>query len=188
MWVGGTYNDDSASVGAQMLAQERAQKTKREKDRITNAEWERQKRRESKQLADQGYITVQPTSSDYRNGRYSECASCGATITDTNHRQHVNFHKTFTNRRDGNMSRVLWCDQGEHAFKADSPGSLHFEGTGYDETGKQVQQDMDACAEHNPFRASPSVIAKELEAAYPIPKDDTPPTYEAGEAYPRTRG
>jgi hypothetical protein len=64
---------------------------------------------------------------------------------------HTNFHKTFTNRSDGNMSSVLWCDPGNHAFKAGSPGSVHFQGTQVNGDGADESVNTDACAVHNPY-------------------------------------
>lgn len=49
------------------------------------------------------------------------------------------------------MSTVLWCDKGDHAFKAGVPGALHFTGTQTDEDGRQVDMTQDICPEHNPY-------------------------------------
>lgn len=48
------------------------------------------------------------------------------------------------------MSRVSWCDYGDHAFRAGQDGSASFEGTEY-ENGIPRQTTMDACPEHNPM-------------------------------------
>lgn len=49
------------------------------------------------------------------------------------------------------MSNVTWCDPGEHAFKKDAPGSVHFEGKRAGESGAIESVTTDACAIHNPF-------------------------------------
>lgn len=49
------------------------------------------------------------------------------------------------------MSSVLWCDKGDHAFKAGVPGAAHFEGTQTDENGVQQSITQDVCPEHNPY-------------------------------------
>lgn len=66
------------------------------------------------------------------------------------------------------MSKVLWCDPGKHAFKAGSPGSLHLDGSTVGDNGQDENQTMDACAQHNPLRAQPANIVKELEAEFPV--------------------
>lgn len=55
------------------------------------------------------------------------------------------------------MSKVAWCDQGDHAFKAGEPGSLSFTGTGFDENGTPVRQEMDSCAKHNPMNVTADI-------------------------------
>lgn len=50
------------------------------------------------------------------------------------------------------MSKVAWCDGGDHAYKANQEGSATFAGTQYDKDGNPVQVTMDYCAEHNPAR------------------------------------
>lgn len=66
------------------------------------------------------------------------------------------------------MSTVLWCDYGNHAFKRGTPGSASFNATNIDEDGVSVPVTMDACSDHNPLRAKPDFIAKELNAEYPV--------------------
>jgi hypothetical protein len=105
---------------------------------------------------------------DIQQGRIDECGTCGSYVPYRNKTQHENFHKTFSNSRSESMSNVLWCDPGDHAFKAGSPGALHFQGTETDENGRTVSSEVDACAKHNPFRADPEVIKKELLSEYPI--------------------
>ncbi len=83
---------------------------------------------------------------------YQYCADCNGIIVDSRREAHNNFHATFTNRKDGNMSSVLWCDPGDHAFKSNAPGSVHFEGEERDENGTLVSTSIDACVLHRPDR------------------------------------
>jgi len=83
--------------------------------------------------------------------QFQDCLTCGASVTRRNFTQHTNFHLTFTNRRDLEVSTVKWCDYGDHAFKNGQPGSGVFDGTEYDEEGLPHKITMDACAEHNPM-------------------------------------
>jgi hypothetical protein len=81
----------------------------------------------------------------------SKCGNCGAVVIWRDMKQHEAFHATFSNRIGQDMSKVLWCDPGNHAFKAGSPGSVNFQGTQIDEDGMTRTVDTDACAEHNPY-------------------------------------
>lgn len=92
------------------------------------------------------------------------------------------------------MSNVSWCDYGNHAFKKGVPGSSNFTANVTGEDGSMQTQNLDACPDHNPLRAQPQFIAKELEAQYPTtaptnavsdysdsyPRDEVPPTTNAG--------
>ncbi len=49
------------------------------------------------------------------------------------------------------MSRVSWCDYGDHPFKRGVEGSASFSGTEFVE-GRAVDTTMDACPDHNPMR------------------------------------
>jgi hypothetical protein len=91
-----------------------------------------------------------PVNITVSTSRCDQCGTCGSIVPYANRTQHTNFHATFTNRKDGNMSSVLWCDKGDHAFNAKAPGSAHFEGTQIDENGANVFVTQDICAEHNP--------------------------------------
>ncbi len=82
---------------------------------------------------------------------FEDCGTCGASVLWRNRRQHENFHKTFSNLRGEGMSKVSWCDYGDHAFKTGEKGSASFNGTEYDENGVPVQTAMDACSKHNPL-------------------------------------
>lgn len=48
------------------------------------------------------------------------------------------------------MSKVSWCDYGDHPFKNGEEGSASFQGTEFQD-GVPVQTSMDACAKHNPL-------------------------------------
>ncbi len=85
--------------------------------------------------------------------RLMHCATCGSSVGTRNRVQHENFHKTFSHRREEDMSRVNWCDYGNHAFKRGEEGSASFSGTEYKD-GVPIATQMDACREHNPLNAS----------------------------------
>jgi hypothetical protein len=87
---------------------------------------------------------------EFQLGRIMQCGDCGAICTVSTRQQHENFHKIYSHRRNASMSNVLWCDPGNHAFKAGAAGSIHFQGSQIDDDGKTVTVDTDACAEHNP--------------------------------------
>jgi hypothetical protein len=109
-----------------------------------------------------------PPSSDIMNdierGRYSECTVCGSTVALGRYVQHTNFHKTFTNRLDQKMATAMWCDTGNHAFKAGAAGSIHFQGSQTGEDGRTTTVDIDACAAHNPYNNDKKAELKALEA------------------------
>src|ERR1700750_575566 len=78
--------------------------------------------------------------------QYGYCNICHAFVPITEKRNHEDFHNNYTYRKDGNMSSVVWCDYGNHAFKANAPGSAHFNGTEVGENGLTETVSMDACA------------------------------------------
>lgn len=90
-----------------------------------------------------------------------ECYTCGSYVPQTRFTQHRNFHNTFTNRGDGNMSSVLWCDKGDHPFKAGMPGALHFSGTQTGEDGRTEDLTQDICPQHNPY--APTKLREDAE-------------------------
>ncbi len=78
------------------------------------------------------------------------CYTCGANVPIGSIVQHENFHKTFSNLRSEGMSKVSWCDYGDHPFKSGEDGSASFEGTEFKDA-VPVRTTMDACREHNPM-------------------------------------
>lgn len=90
------------------------------------------------------------TTSSYGSG-YNDCGTCGATVRWGNKRQHENFHKNYSYRRDGEVSNVTWCDYGDHAFKTGEKGSASFAGTEFGNNGQPIEVRMDACNKHNPM-------------------------------------
>ena len=75
------------------------------------------------------------------------------------------------------VSDVKWCDAGNHAFKAGTPGSQTFRGTYVNEEGMSVVANIDTCPEHA-FRPS-TADAQAIEAPHVKVKNrrgqDTPP-------------
>lgn len=96
------------------------------------------------------------------------CNTCHGFFTVELMREHEQFHRSYTNRTDGKVSNVSWCDPGSHSFKAGSPGSVHWQGEQVGDDGGTTRADMDACRNHNPFRANPDNIIKELNSDYPV--------------------
>jgi hypothetical protein len=96
------------------------------------------------------------------------CNTCHGFFIPSLRAEHEQFHKSYTNRTDGTMSSVTWCDPGNHAFKTGEPGSAHWEANTVGEDGAHTNGSMDACGKHNPFRVEPKNIVKELNAEYPI--------------------
>lgn len=87
------------------------------------------------------------------NGNESECVQCGGIIFRERMRQHNLYHEQYAYTKDtGAMSNVLWCDNGDHAYKAGQPGSISFNAEQYDENGAVQQVKQHACADHNPFK------------------------------------
>jgi hypothetical protein len=108
------------------------------------------------------------THTDLQKGRVRQCGNCGAIITATTIVQHQNFHKTFTHRKDGGMSKVLWCDPGDHPFKADAPGSATLQGSQVDDNGMRQEVTQDVCVTHNPYAsqtAKDNAVRAQLTAA-----------------------
>lgn len=96
------------------------------------------------------------------------CNTCHGFFAEQIVKEHEQFHRSYTNRTDGKVSNVSWCDTGNHAFRTGSPGSVHWQGEEVGDDGSTTCADMDACGDHNPFRAKPKSIMKELNEMYPI--------------------
>jgi hypothetical protein len=85
-----------------------------------------------------------------------QCSECQALVERKYQRAHENFHVTFGHKKEVGMSKVSWCDTGEHAFKAGENGSASFEGVQY-EDGRPVNRQQDVCAKHNPYNATAEI-------------------------------
>lgn len=110
-------------------------------------------------------------SAPYSKGADGNCRECGATVKAADFDKHGKWHKEIREAKD--MSGVRWCDEGEHAFKNGAPGSASYTMTMQGPNGPEIME-RDTCREHNPMRADRNVVAKELEAAYPIPSSGVP--------------
>lgn len=60
------------------------------------------------------------------------------------------------------MANVLWCDPGNHPYKADEPGSFSGTGVVYLPDGKQENRRQDVCAEHNPANPHRVTTVREI--------------------------
>jgi len=105
--------------------------------------------------------------SDYdRDGR---CFKCGATVAHVNMHDHSNWHSEV--EKGIQVSKVLWCDPGDHAFKANTPGAMSFTGQQTDEKGVPQTVSMDVCGVHSgkvfstPEQTEASRM-REIESAY----------------------
>lgn len=88
-----------------------------------------------------------------RNNEILHCGSCGAYVPYMNKQQHINFHETFGHAKEQGMSKVSWCDPGNHAFKAGEDGSASFSGVQHIE-GRPVDVTQDVCRKHNPYNTT----------------------------------
>jgi hypothetical protein len=87
------------------------------------------------------------------------CRACGAITFPNAQHGHEQWHKE--TERNETMSNVTWCDRGDHAFKAASPGSARYTIEQPDENGETLRMTQDACPEHNPY--APAKASKEAE-------------------------
>jgi hypothetical protein len=99
------------------------------------------------------------------------CTDCGADVLGKNRTQHNNWHATFIHRsqvKDGfNVSAVKWCDIGDHAFKANSPGAQSLDIMQRDDNGGEERVTMDICGKHAfPTAQSPNPTMRAVEAAW----------------------
>lgn len=76
------------------------------------------------------------------------CLECAALVPNDKleKESHENYHEQ---QRSRTVSQVNWCDVGEHAYKANEPGSQSFQGTEYDANGDARQVRKDVCATHS---------------------------------------
>lgn len=99
--------------------------------------------------------------------RTGECLKCAATVSENNLHRHSDWH---TDVEKGiQVSNVKWCDFGDHAFKANTPGALSFTGQQNDENGLPQTVQMDVCGIHSgkvlPSQQEASTV-REIESAY----------------------
>jgi len=64
-------------------------------------------------------------------------------------------------RKETNVSAVLWCDKGDHAFKAGTPGSQSFRGETVGRDGQPEIVFMDVCPEHSLAATQPAIEGRE---------------------------
>lgn len=102
-----------------------------------------------------------------------KCVECGSSVHGPQRGQHKNFHANYIHRsevKDGfAVSTVVWCDLGDHAFKADSPGSQSLNVVQRGDDGEEKRVMMDMCAKHAFPTASPvtnNPTMRAVESAY----------------------
>lgn len=76
-----------------------------------------------------------------------KCYKCGATVPRQNMNQHSDWHAEI--EKGIQVSTVKWCDPGDHAFKANTPGAMSFTGQQNDENGIPQTVQMDVCGVHS---------------------------------------
>lgn len=100
-----------------------------------------------------------------RNGT---CFDCGATVYPSARHQHNAFHASYIHRSEVKegfaVSAVKWCDLGNHAFKANSPGSQSIDVMQRGDNGQEERVTMDMCADHALSTAPVSTPAMALES------------------------
>lgn len=103
-------------------------------------------------------------------GRDNACYECGAITHPDHYGQHSNFHANFIHRsevKDGfAVSAVKWCDAGNHAFKANAPGSQSLDVTQRGDDGKEERVTMDMCASHAFPTAPQTDTLRQVEKSY----------------------
>jgi hypothetical protein len=99
-----------------------------------------------------------------------KCSDCGSTVHGPQRGQHTNFHSNFIHRaevKDGfAVSAVKWCDPGDHAFKANSPGAQSLDIMQRDGDGGEERVTMDICGGHAFATTPKSSVVRELETAH----------------------
>lgn len=79
------------------------------------------------------------------------CSACGASVYlgGEEERMHDRFHTGMVPIQEAlRLSNVKWCDAGDHAFKAGTPGSQSATMQEADEDGIMRSVNMDMCADH----------------------------------------
>jgi hypothetical protein len=100
---------------------------------------------------------------------------CGANVTmGVATDMHTGYHNNMISREESiAMSSVVWCDPGNHAFKAGTRGSQSMTGTEYDDNGNPAQVRMDICPEHTQKAMLLKAIdATKSEADYLAPEEE----------------
>jgi len=103
-------------------------------------------------------------------GGMLRCLECGGSFkkptggypapTDDLLIQHTQYHDSVIKREDVTvMSAVLWCDRGDHPFKARTPGSSKIRASLASEDGYMEEVVQDVCPEHNPYYAPKTPLA-----------------------------
>lgn len=72
------------------------------------------------------------------------CNQCLAVVQRVSADDHTRWHEE---QRRMTVSTVLWCDSGNHAFKAGRPGSQSVQGSEINEEGISVSVQQDVCPE-----------------------------------------
>lgn len=82
---------------------------------------------------------------------YRQCFKCGAIIGSPDAQEdHYRFHLNMVPREEASvMSKVNWCDIGDHAFRANEPGSQTMTVQHTDDDGRTVTEAMDVCGMHS---------------------------------------
>ena len=116
------------------------------------------------------------------------CTECGSTVHGARRNQHTNFHANYIHRaevKDGfAVSAVKWCDLGNHAFKANSPGSQSLNVVNRNEDGTEENVVMDMCGEHAfPTGPRPDKM-REVEQSYEQARAVVSAPANAVSAYP----
>lgn len=102
-----------------------------------------------------GFTVPVPSSNPYDDwqrgmrdyGSDGRCVKCGATVYQRDMNHHSNWHTEV--EKGIQVSNVKWCDPGDHAFKANTPGAVSFTGQQNDDQGIPQTVQMDVCGVHS---------------------------------------
>jgi len=97
------------------------------------------------------------------------CYKCGATVRRPEMHKHSNWHVEV--EKGIQVSKVSWCDPGDHAFKANTPGAMSFTGQQNDDNGVPQTVSMDVCGVHSGHvfgtsQEQQKSTMREVESAY----------------------